>query len=125
MTHNRAEKHQFFMILHTELALRHGLTLEAVSWVRSQAIGRGLALDQIREALKRVIRAKQRGIKGLKTSKIPENEDLKLTAQNTLLNIQAGQALLAFLTVCSPTQWQDLTQLTQFDRSTISTGKGR
>jgi hypothetical protein len=124
MTTQPSPKHAYFMVLHTDLALRYFLTLEAISWLRAQAIGKGLSLGEVREGVKRQIADLKRGLKGFKTHKILQNADLKLTAQNTLLYIQAKQNLLAFLATCTPTQWQDITQLTDFDRNAEKLQKG-
>lgn len=115
MNQRQIEKQQFFTTFHTKLAMRYSLAIESICLIRDMALRKGKTLDEIREVVKEDISLKQRGLKQLGIKKINQNKEVFTTAQKTLLNIQARQNLLSFLSQCSHNDWAEITKRTAFD----------
>lgn len=98
------DKNEFFRKLDEDLAQKHGISFHHVNTIRSFVLGSGKTRKEVAEWAAIKLSQPSRWKSGL--SKIGRRER----------NREHYQTILNFVASCTSQQWDDITQVTQFDQ---------
>jgi hypothetical protein len=116
MTQPLPDKNQYFAELHQFLGRKHNLSAEAVFFVREQIINQNKTRIQIIEEIADEIDKKDRAIKYFGKKDLDRNEKLKYDFAQLQLKYHALKHLWSWLIDCAEPEWEEVTQLTPFDK---------